>query len=464
LLRKGWSQIQVGLKDDPALRAEVARPLGLMLQSSGDMVAATAALSMSRDHLVATGQVRTRQYLQVLQNLAYMHSRVGRADEAKTLLREIISISKHMNDAATEETVDAQIQLGEIARREGELTQARAQLAAAASEARERLGTHHRLYVLALQEQADVMRELGDWAETKRLLASIVGVQQSGKPNESLIARFNLATLDVELGNYRQAATELREVTRGMGTLFGPQDTFAIYSGTWLAVSLFHTGAFAESDAAITVAYQAATQTTEPNVRHSVQVVMARQLLRRGRCSEAEPLLRESLAQFEAGEATSKPFAERARMLLAECALRGGHADQALSELNRVVQNQRAFYGDKHLDLWPSLLLQALATDASQGIAAARGGYEQATAMALAMLPPEHPDRLRALVYKNQSLWRADRSPEARQALVAALQAYGNVLSERPDGAGYSVLSKELLEQGPAAKPSLAPLLALLSY
>jgi hypothetical protein len=151
-------------------------------------------------------------------------------------------------------------------------------------------------------------------------------------------------------------------------------------------------------------------------------------------------------------------------MLLAECRLRSGDAATARSELAQVLEAQRRIYGQRHLDLWPTLLLLALSTEAAQGIAPAQSVYEDAATVAEAMLPPGHPDVLRARAYRDLSRWRLQRTAEAHRALSASLQAYRQALHERHDVAGFSVLSRELLDQGPAARQTLAPLLALLSY
>lgn len=468
LLHKGWQQARTNLRDDPALQAEVARPLGLMLQSSGDTVEAIAALSLSREHLRATGQTGTPQYLEVLQVLGYATSRVGRTDEAKLLLQEIIDTAQRKGLDKAPEPINARIQLGEIARREGRLQQAQDQLADAAERARRAFGPEHRLHVLALQEQADVLRELGEWRKTRELLDSIEHATRRGARSDWLIARFNMASLRVELGEYREAIALLRPLADEMDTVYGAHDTFSIYTRTWLSMALYHQGDFAASDAASQAALLEARKSREPGVRQTVQNLVARQQLRRGRCAQAEPLLRENLAHHEAGDAAARPHALRTRMLLAECRLRSGDAATARSELAQVLEAQRQLYRQRHLDLWPTLLLLALATEAAQGIAPAQPVYEDAATVAEAMLPPGHPDVLRARAYRDASRWRLQRTAEAHQALSASLQAYRQALhdrhDERHDAAGFSVLTRELLDQGPAARQILTPLLALLSY
>ena len=464
LLRKGWSQAKQELQSDPALRGEVARPLGLMLQSSGDMATALEALTISRQHLVDSGQTSTPQYLQVMQSLAYMKSRIGQTEEAKVLLAELIDVAQRTGRSSTAEAVNAQVELGEILRREGKLADAQDQLAKAAALAARHLGAGHPSHIHALQEQAVALRELGRWPEARNVLASAVKSVAGAKPVHGLLARYDLAMFELDLGQYREAVNQLMPLVDELRKYYGEGDTYTIYSLASLAVGHFHSGEHGKAAVALDDALQRAIRSSEPDVRQIVQTIAARHALRRDDCSRAEPLLRANLAHFESGDAASRPFAERNRMLLAECELRRGRTAAARALLDATLEHQHDIYGPRHADLWPTLMLKAIAIDAEQGAAAARASYDAACTMALALLPEGHPDRLKVQVMRDQAHWRSQATPPHRAALVASLRAYGEVLARRPDGQMFSVLSRELLEQGPTAKLSPSPLLALMAY
>jgi serine/threonine protein kinase len=464
LLHKGWSQAKKDLQADPALRAEVARPLGLMLQSSGDMTTAMEALAISRAHLVDSGQTLTAQYLEVMQSLAYMKSRVGETDEAKKLLAELLSAAQQMGRSSAVEAVNAQIELGEIARREGRLAQAQTQLEKATALAARHLGAEHSSHVHALQQQAIVLRELGQWDAARNVLSSVVNATRSTRPIDSLIARYDMALLELELGQYPTAVARLEPLLDEMRKFYGEGDTYTIYGLTSLAIAQFHSGHHDRADAALAEALKMAGKSSEPNVLQVVQTIAARHALRRSRCAEAEPLLRDNLAHFESGDGTSRPFAERNRMLLGECELRRGRASAARVLLEKALTQQHAIYGQRHADLWPTLVLHAMTIDAEQGATAAVPIYDSASVMALELLPAGHPDRLKVQVMRDHARWRSQPTPQTREALAASLNAYGKTLSTRPDGRTFYVLSSELLEQGPTAKLSLSPLLALMAY
>jgi serine/threonine protein kinase len=464
LLRKGWREAKEGLQNDPAVRGEVARPLGLMLQASGDMNTAMEALEASRAHLVASGQTSSAHYLQVMQSLAYMKSRVGRTEEAKTLLAELIATAQRTGRASSVEAINGQIELGEIARREGRLADAKDQLDTAAALAARHLGAGHTSHILALQEHAAVLRELGQWEQARAVLASSIEAARQAKPIERLLIRYDLALVELELGRFRPAAGLLEPLVEDLRKFYGDGDTYTIYGMTSLAIAQFHSGEHRSADATLNSALALAGQSPEPNVRQIVQTVAARHALRRDQCAKAEPLLRENLAHFEAGGDTQRPFAERNRMLLGECELRRGNARAALAALETTLRHQEAIYGARHADLWPTLLLRAVALDAQQGPAHAVPTYELAAGMALELLPAGHPDRARVAVMRDQARWRAQPSLQTRQALADAVRVYGKALSDRPDAPTFSVLSSKLLEQGPTAQHFTPLLLAMLVY
>jgi hypothetical protein len=140
-------------------------------------------------------------------------------------------------------------------------------------------------------------------------------------------------------------------------------------------------------------------------------------------------------------------------VLLAEALLRRGKALDALALLTKARDAQRQLYGgDKHLDLWPTLSLRAIAVDALHGPGAARADYDTARDLAHALLPAGHPDRARASWLADQAVWRDTRSPAAREALVRSGQALQAAWQPRADAADLLPRPAALLAKGPAAR------------
>lgn len=464
LLRRGWSQAQRTLHTDPALEAEVARPLGLMLLSSGDMAAAGAALELSRAHLLRGGRTRSRDYLRVTLELGYIASRLGRNDEARQRFHEVIEAGRLLDDAAADEPVLAHVRLGSVARSEGQLAQAQHWLQIAADQAARRLGKQHDSYRLALSELADVLKEQGRWREARDLYATLHADTPNQRSAEAARNRYSLAQLEVELGRYGPAKALLSELIPRLIELWGEGDTYTIYARVWYAVALHHLGDQAASDQVMAQARQSALASGEPDVRHVAQLIFGRHLLRRGEVTRAEPLLRESLRHFQGAGAPYRATAARAQSLLGECQLRRGDVSGALSTLGQALAEQRAVFGQRHADMWSVLMLQAIALDLQKGVEQAWGSYESALDMANTMLPTQHPDRDRASLLAAQALWRRLPSDANGRALRERANDYAKALAGRSDLAAISVYTSRLLARSNNAKLVLDDLWVLFTY
>ncbi|WP_077035432.1 serine/threonine-protein kinase [Pelomonas sp. KK5] len=433
LLRKGWRQADEELAGDPVLRAELARPLGLMLKASGEMGLAERALDLAHAQMRADGREATPQFLQATLELGYVKQRLGRDDEAAALYREVLQAA-----GATQppEALQARTLLGTLARTRGRLDEARSLLEAAAAAALRTQGESSASHVLALQELADVAREQGRWDETRGLLdhvARLLDAAPRVTPAERLAARLNGAALDVELGRYAEAAGRLEPLLAQARALYGPTDTYTLYTAAWLASAQFRLGRFEAADAALGPALAAARDSAEPDVAHELQLVNARHLAHRGRCGEALPQARASLAYFDDGTDAHQPYAQRARLLVGECQLRQGGTADGLATVTQALQGlQRHYQGRPHLDLWPAHLLRALALAGSDPDGARREAA-QAEAIADALLPPGHPDRERARAAGAQLRRRLAPSAETTAALAAALTRYASAQAPRAD-------------------------------
>jgi eukaryotic-like serine/threonine-protein kinase len=464
LLRRGWAQARSTLQADPALRGEVARPLGLMLRSAGDMAGAAEALAMSRTHLQQAGKAATREYLEVTLSLGYATMRLGRAEEARALFNDVIAQGPRVPDPQADEPVLARLWLGTMLRNEGQLGEARQTLGLALDEAERRFGQQHSSHQLALSELADVLKEQGQWDEARSTYARLY--KESGNPGsaDALRARFSLAQLEAELGRYREAEAHFRALTPQLTTLWGDTDLHTIYARTWHATTLFHIGQFAASEAVIGEALRDARALGEPDVRHVAQVIQARHALRRGDVARAEPLLQESWRHLQAGGPDTQAAAARALVLIGECQLRQGRLEMALATLNQSYAAQRSLYGARHADMLFTLFLRAIAVEKAQGLSSAQADYEEAERVAQAMLPVGHPDRLRAALLAAQARWRLAPTDGHRSALLQQARNYALALAGRSDVGAISVFTDKLLAPVPNARLQATDLLALLTF
>jgi eukaryotic-like serine/threonine-protein kinase len=464
LLRRGWSQSRQTMGGDPALQAEVARPLGLMLLTSGDMAAAHQALGLSHRHLVDSGQTHTRDFLRVALELGYAASRLGREDEARTRYQEVLAAAPSVPDPAADEAVLALLRLGTLERERGRLAEARAWLQRALDSSRQRFGAQHESHLLALSELADVLKEEGRWQEARRLYATLYGSVPDRHGADAARARYSLAQLDVELGRYAEASSAFGELVGQLVALWGEDEAYTVSARVWWSEALFHLGTFDRAEAVVAQALQSARRAGDAPLRHGIELIHARQLLRRGQVAQAEPLLQATWQHFDnAGEA-SRATAARVLTLLGECSLRRGQLDTALAIFDRSHEMQQRAYGQRHADMLWTLLLRAIARDTMQGVAAALPDYREARAIAEALLPEGHPDRARLRLLAAQADWRAAADDTSRQALQAAAEAYTSALAGRSDRTAVSGYASKLLARPPASRLAAMELMPLLTY
>jgi hypothetical protein len=442
LLRRSWAEAKQRLGDDPALLAEVARPLGLLLNQSGDMALAAEALALAHAQLQGRGEAGR----DVAFELANARSRLGQADAARALLASLVPASPALDDAVA---LSALAHLGEMALEAGRLDEAQALLARAERGVRERFGTRHERYRRVADALASLARAQGRWDDARRWLQALVAASDGAGRLIGAQARMAVATMEVELGHHATAVPLLRASVQELTEVLGPTDLNTVYTRTWLATALFHHGlrdeAAREAEAALADARRSGDATAAANVG----LVAARQQMRRGDVAAAEARLHQQLAELQTADG---PATDRARALLGEAALRQGRIAEATTLLTQAEAAQRERLGPKDADRWPALALLGLAHAASGRVAPARAAWQEALTLAETGLPPGHPDRVRL-----KALVALGNGEDARTALAA----YADALADRADAVAMRTRLAQLLSSGTNPAP---PGLALLDF
>lgn len=428
LLRRGWAEARQRLGDDPALLADVAQPLGHLLNQSGDMALAAEALQLAHERLQGRGEAGRH----VAFELANARRRLGQAESARQLLAALVPPQPAQDDGFA---VSALAHLGELALEAGRLDEAEGLLERAERSARERFGVRHERYRRVADARASLARAQGRWDEARRWMQALVTASEGGGRLVAAQARMAVAAMEVELGRHASAVPLLRASVQELAEVLGPADANTVFMRAWLATALFHHGLQDEASREAEAAWAQARQGADAEGAALVGLVAARQQLRRGDVAAAEARLRTLLGTLEAA---ASPAAERCRALLGEAALRQGRTAEALALLTRAEAAQRDRLGPQDADRWPTLVLLGLAHEAGGQASAARAAYRDALALGEAALPPGHPDRRRLAAF-------AARGPG--EDAGAALQAYAAALANRADAAAVQAR----LSAGPAA-------------
>ena len=471
LLQRGWSQLQQGLAGDAELRSQLAWSLGMMLNAAGDVPTAQQALEVRRAHLQASGRTDTSDYLRVLLELGFCAAQLADHATARRHYGELLAIAQRQQLTNTDTAALARLRLATLARSEGRLAEAEQGLRQVAAAALAQWGPAHPVHTLALEELADLLRQRGQWDEAQRLYAALAQAAPAPRGAAAARAQLSAATLLVELGRFAEAAQRLPGVVALAAEVWGEADiTHTTVARLWLAQALFRSGQHAPSDAVATTALQHARQAGNDYGRLVIQVLQARHALRRGQLAEAAPLIDSSLTELDAGGDAMKPLAERARMLQAERLLRQGDRPAARRLLDQTLAAQRALYPQGDGDLWPTLVLRALAQDGA-GAQAARADLDEAAALVQQLLPAGHPDRHAAQALARLAAWSLSPAAEAGQARQAALDhlsALATALAPRSDLQALHSLQQRLQALPAQVPPKLsdwrADLLPLLGF
>ncbi|MDR7269907.1 serine/threonine-protein kinase [Pelomonas saccharophila] len=440
LLRRSWAEAKRRLEDDPALLAEVARPLGLLLAQSGDMTLAAEALALSHAQMQGRGEDGRTVALE----LAHAQRRLGHGETARQLLTPLLV--GHDDDPVA---VSALTQLGEMALEAGRLEEAQLMLQRAERGARARFGPTHERYARVADAQASLARAQGRWDDVRRWTAAVVSASANSGRMVGAQARMAQATMEVELGRYAVAVGLLRASVKELSEVLGPANLNTLYTRTWLANALFHHGLADEAEREALAALKLAQGSGDADAAAQIGLVAARLQLRRGDVAGAQTRLSALLAELQTSDVTA---AERARTLLGEAALRRGDAAGALVLLEQADRTLRARLGERDADRWLTLALSGLAHEAAGHAGPASTAYREALALGLAGLPAGHPDlaRLRALVALGEG-----------RDVFAALANYADALAERADAS--AIRARLTTWRTPPSSP-LPPGLALLDY
>ncbi|RZL40211.1 MAG: serine/threonine protein kinase [Rubrivivax sp.] len=449
LLRRSWAEAKRRLAGDPALLAEVARPLGLLLVQNGDVPQAIEALQMSRAQALRDGRADSAEQREVTFELATMLQRQGgqgQGLQAEALLRGLAA------SATDDFALFARASLGEMALEAGRLGEARAQLTQAVQLALAHHSAQHRSYVKAADLLAAVARAEGKWDESRQWFAAVAAATGSARPVDAALARLSLATLEAEMGHHAQAVPLLRDSVEELTRVIGASHVQTLYARAWWAAALFDHG---EPEAALAQARLAvadAQGAADVDALALLNLTLARLELLTGAGASAEARLRAAWTHFSGTPGSAQ--ARRARLLLGEMELRRNRPEPALAWLQPALEG-----GAGAADHWLALALAGVAhLELGQADRGRRELAEAGTAADVA-LPPGHADRERARALAAVAAWTVE--PGARLPAQAALARYAQALDTRVDAARVRA---ELLSMASSASPPRAALLALLRY
>ncbi len=357
----------------------------------------------------------------------------GRYDEAAALLDEAERCGNVESAHLPPELRDLRLQRAGLLREQGAFDASLQLLSAAAAEVAAAGEAEHPRHLLLHRELGRTHKELEHLEEARAAFELTLTLSRrfagEGHPDVDT-ALFELAMLEVDLGDFARAETLLREILARDLARFGEEHAYPAMVKAQLAMVV---GTLDRPDEAEPLFLEALAvqRRVLPETNPELATTMANLgtfYHRNHRTDDALPLMREALRLRTALYDDDHPTVLTARNQVAVVLLDDGDAAGAEAEFRRVLEARRRVLGN-HSETAGSLLSLAVAVARQDRPAEAATLFAESIAMFDATLPEGHPTRGRPRRGLGLALMKLDRAAEAeaplREALALNLAAYG---------------------------------------
>lgn len=350
------ARLPTELSDHPDAEAEVRGTLGMALWSLGD--AAAGHEQYRAQHAIFRrlyGEDDSRTLISA-NHLGLLALRLGRRDEAKTLLAETLRRCQRQLGAEHATTLTAQSNYAYVLHDLGHVEEA-AELHRATLEAlRRTVGPDHADAITSLNNYALCLLDLGRPADALPLEQEVLErrrrVLGSDHP-DTAIACQNLGSIAEELGDLETAESLNREALAIFRERLGPQHESTLTIMNNLASVLSRRGQRSEAEPLLRTVIQTGRQSLGAdhaqvlNAENNLVNLLAEQR----RPAEAEPLARNVVDSLRRTQGADHPRTLTAQSNLAMILLDLGQADEAEAMCRDVLEKRRQVLPVCHPDI-----------------------------------------------------------------------------------------------------------------
>ena len=257
-------------------------------------------------------------------SLAIVLKRLGDAPRAVTMQREVAAVYKKVLGADHDRTLNARLNLANSLVTPAEGDEAEATFKDLLASAPAVLGENSGVYIIANNSYGVFLMARDRYADAAPYVRRALEIGESAEGMEhqnTIITRYNLACIEMELGNLTEAETLGRDCVESFERVFGPQhaNTAAAHGG--LAQTLAKQGraddARREFEAAITISKGALGAQNQGFCGHALD--LGRLLCDTGKAAEAEPVLQETIAIYTKARGLEDRRTANTRLELGRC-------------------------------------------------------------------------------------------------------------------------------------------------
>jgi serine/threonine-protein kinase len=364
LLDQGTRRLEVELKDQPAVRADLHREIGTIYTTLGDNAQARRHLDQALALYAQLGALDSEAAL----DAAFLQFEVMKEemqfDAASTAAAQLLQRAGRRFGPGHRWVLPVAEQLAWVAREQGDPAGAEAQVRQALAQATPKSDA---VQVLRLRSVlANTLYDQGRFAPARDAFAAVVAAAAAVpayETTDSLADRYNLARAHYGLAEYAVAARALATLVPAMDSHLGPRHDRTIKARSLWAQCEAELGRYAQ---AVTVqranlAHALTRDTVGEDVASLQRLTLAKLLRSAGRHAEGVPLAQQGQAFFDAKYPQPTWLRERGRWVLGELLLGAGRVEEGLAALDLAGRHMATLPGHAqhtvHADLLQSQAL-----------------------------------------------------------------------------------------------------------
>lgn len=365
LLDQGTRRLEVELRDQPAVRADLHREIGTIYTTLGDNAQARRHLDQALALYAQLGTLDSEAAL----DAAFLQFEVMKEemqfDAARQAAAQLLRRAERSFGPGHRWGLPVAEQLAWVAREQGDYAGAEALVRQGLAQATPQSDP---VAVLRLRSVlANTLYDLGRFAPARDELAAVVAAASAiagYEITDSLADRYNLARAHYGLAEYAVASQTLTTLVPAMDSHLGPRHDRTLKARALWAQSEAELGHYAQAVAVQrdNLANALARDAVDEDVASLQRLTLAKLLRSAGRHAEGVPLAQQGQTFFDAKYSQPTWLRERGRWVLAELLVGAGRVDEGLAALDQAARHMAALPGHaQHTAYADVLQSQALA-------------------------------------------------------------------------------------------------------
>jgi len=367
---------------------------------------------------------------ELYQTLGNMYQKLGKYDQADSLLRSSLDRRKAIAGTDSQDFADSLVALGALRLDQGQLAEAEKLVREGLAIDRRRLSPQDPSIAKATSALGRIQEERGAYNDAVKTLDEAIRLQSAKNENTTDLSESinELATAHYYLGHLAVADSLYRRGLAMDRQLYGavhPRVADDFYNMGLVQHDLGNDHQ-AEQDYRRALEIKQSWYGKEHPDTALIMAAVGQALIYQGRYDEAAGVLEEALAIQERIFGKVHPQVAMGLNILGMLELRRGHLSEAEKDFTRMADINRAVYDDRHYLVGIALMNLGEVYLEEKDVARAERSYREALARFAEKLPPGHPNAAIAQVRLGHTLVLEHQYKEAEGHLLI----------------GYEVLSK----------------------